>query len=207
MQAHPVLTESICQQDQVAQIPGEPIQAPHEHIGHVPLFHHGQQPLEAGPLEVLARPSGVLDDGNGSEVVELGIGPELLGLPVDRETLGRLLLGRDPAVRDVQHLVGHLRSARWTIRSAIVTRTDATRSRSQSWARFESVAADVPSSGRSRDSSGALLRFACDPESLLPVPDSPGRRGLKGHVGAAAPGIGAWSRRGRCDGGGQHRHQ
>jgi hypothetical protein len=50
----PVLTESIGQQYQVAQIPGEPIQAPHEHIRHGPLFHHGQQLLEARLLEVLA---------------------------------------------------------------------------------------------------------------------------------------------------------
>ncbi len=83
VKAHPVLPESIGQQDQVAQIPGEPIQAPHEHVGYVPLFHHGQQLLESGPLEVLARASRVLDDGHGSKVVELGIRPELLGLAVD----------------------------------------------------------------------------------------------------------------------------
>ena len=99
-------------------------------------------------------------------------------------TLGRLLLGRDSAVPDVQHRPVHLRSARWTIRSAIVARTDATRFRSRSWARFASVATDLPSSRRSRDSSGALGPFACDPETIAGLKTELSVDGL---IAAAAP--------------------
>jgi hypothetical protein len=103
VQAHPVLPERVREQDQVAEVPGQAIQAPHEHVRDAALLHHRQELLQAGSLEVLAGAPGVLDEHDRSETVELGVRAELLGLTVDGEAFGGLLLRRDPAVGRVQH--------------------------------------------------------------------------------------------------------
>jgi hypothetical protein len=59
----------------------------------VALVDHVQQLLETRPLEVLAGESGVGDDRDLAEVVQLGVDAQLVSLPSDREALCRLLLG------------------------------------------------------------------------------------------------------------------
>lgn len=167
------------------------------------LFHHREELLKAGPLEVLARPSGVLDDGHGSEVVELRIGPELLGLSVDRETLGRLLLGRDPAVCDVQHR--SVTSAQLAGRSGARSSRGPTPRGPDRDLGLGSSPLRPTSRGRAGRATLPEHCFASHAIRRAYCRRAPGRRCVKEHVGAAAPGIGAWSRRGRCDGGDRHR--
>jgi hypothetical protein len=93
VQADPVFPERVCEQDEVAEIPGQAIESPHEHVGDAALLHHRQELLEAGALEVLAGASGILDEYDRAKVVELGVGAKLLGLAVDGEAFGGLLLG------------------------------------------------------------------------------------------------------------------
>ncbi len=73
MQGHVGLSEAVGQHDEIAQVPREPVEPPGEHVGHVTIVDHAQHLLEAGPLEVLARESGVGDDGHLTEVVQPAI--------------------------------------------------------------------------------------------------------------------------------------
>ncbi len=62
-----------------------------------------------------------------AQIMQLRIGGELVSLTLDREPLGSLLLSRDPAVGNGQHVPPFSRSLR-TIRRLTATSTDATRS-------------------------------------------------------------------------------
>jgi len=103
VQCHVGLAEAVGQHDEVAEVPREPVETPGEHVGHVPLVDHVQYLLQAGPLEVLAREPWVGDHVHLAQVVQLGVDAQLVSLPGDREALGRLLLGRHPAVGHRQH--------------------------------------------------------------------------------------------------------
>lgn len=105
MQADAILPEGVGEQDEVAQVAGQAIQPPHQHVRDVPLFHHRKELLKAGSLQVLARAPRVLDEDDRAEIMELGVGAELLGLAVDGDALCGLLLRRDPAIGNVQHSV------------------------------------------------------------------------------------------------------
>jgi hypothetical protein len=45
VQGHVGLTEAVSQQDQVAQVPRQPVEPPREHVGHVPFVDHVEQLL------------------------------------------------------------------------------------------------------------------------------------------------------------------
>ncbi|WKZ82946.1 MAG: hypothetical protein QY307_01450 [Acidimicrobiia bacterium] len=122
------LPEGVGQEDQVSEVPGEAIQAPHQQVLDVALFDHGEDLLQPGTFEILPRGSGVFDEGDGAEVVEVGVGPQLVGLALDGVALGGLLLGGDPAVRHGQHDSSSSPRRFRRIRRLTVTSTDATRS-------------------------------------------------------------------------------
>ncbi|MEX0826539.1 MAG: hypothetical protein WD184_07315 [Acidimicrobiia bacterium] len=59
----------------------------------MPLLDHRQDLLETRSVEVLPRSARFLDDGDRSQIMEFGVGTQLVGLTVDREPFGGLLLG------------------------------------------------------------------------------------------------------------------
>jgi hypothetical protein len=99
----PAWPKGVGEQDQVAEVTGEAVEPPDQDVADVARLDHLEHTLQTRPFHVLARPTRVVHDGHRPQVVQLRIGPELLGLALDREPFRRLLLGRYPAVRHRQH--------------------------------------------------------------------------------------------------------
>ncbi len=123
---HVGLTERVGEQDEVTEVARQPVEPPHQQVRDVTLLHHRQDLLQAGPFQILARRPRLVDHRHRSQLVQRGIGAQLVGLPVDGVALGGLLLGGDPAVGHGQHSDASCRLRR--MRRLTATSTDATRS-------------------------------------------------------------------------------
>ena len=62
MQADVGLAEVVSDQDQIAEVSGQPIEFPDEDVRHVASLDHGSDSLQPWPIEVLARLTWIGDD-------------------------------------------------------------------------------------------------------------------------------------------------
>ena len=133
-------------------------------------------------------------------------------VPLAGLVLCGLLLGRDP---EVDHRV-HRSSSSSSCSSATARSTSARASGPSapgsggsglSSPGHASVVRAGVVSGASRVSAEALPILSRRRRRSRSVLGASARRGVKGHVGAAGRGIGAWPRRGRSDDGGRHRRR
>jgi hypothetical protein len=73
MQGDTQFAKLVGEQDEVAEASRESIESPHQHVADVAGFHGGEELLQTGSLQVLARESGVSDDCDVSEVTKIRI--------------------------------------------------------------------------------------------------------------------------------------